>query len=77
MIILFFTYRKSVPKFLFKLYKQLSEKDDEAIDDDDDNDSTSMPSNVHNVNKIDGITDEHTRIIEQSDIIMTFLNNRK
>lgn len=68
-----FFFRKSVPKFLFKLYKQLSEKDDEFGDDDDAND---VQPNTLGDN--DGqFTDEHAAIIEKSDIIMTFLNNRE
>lgn len=66
--------RKSVPKLFFKLYQHLRDKDDESVDgDDDDDDSYSKRSS--DLQEMDGITAEHARIIEESDIIMTFLNN--
>lgn len=61
-----------MPKFLFNLYKKLSERDDEVIDNDN------AQTNLRNFDESDGqITDEHAKIIERSDTIMTFLNNRK
>lgn len=60
-----------MPKFLFKLYKQLSEKDNESGYDDD---TSSSQSNI--IDGHDVFADEHDRIVERSDIIMTFLNNR-
>lgn len=67
-------FRQTVPKFLFKIYKRLSEKDDEI---NEDGLRRSHRSYLHDFNESDGITTEHARIIENSDIIMTFLNNRK
>lgn len=72
----FFYSRKSIPKFFYKLYQHLRDKDDE-INEDDDNDiwhhdqTKRLNSNLH---AIDGITGEHARVIEESDIITTFLN---
>lgn len=63
-----------MPKFLFKIYKRLSEKDDETNEDEH---RRAHRSNLHDLNESDGITSEHARIIENSDIIMTFLNNRE
>lgn len=67
------SFRKSsdakVPKFLWKIYERLSE------------DKNTKLLRIHSKQKTneenDGITDEHARIIEISDTIMTFLNNRK
>lgn len=61
--------QKLVPKFLWKIYDRLSVGQDENM------------SPLHLRKKsLDGemeISDEHARIIEMSDTIMTFLNNRK
>lgn len=59
--------RKLVPKFLLKIYQRLSEDDDEQLH---------LKQNRLN-DENDGFTDEHARIIEMSDTIMTFVNNRK
>lgn len=67
--------RKSIPKFFYKLYQHLRDKDDENDEDDDDHwnrDQTKQLSN--NLQEMDGITGEHARVIEESDIITTFLN---
>ncbi|XP_055321702.1 protein 60A-like [Sitodiplosis mosellana] len=57
---------KSVPKFLWKIYERLSEDEDERLH---------LKQNRLNEEN-DGFTDEHDRIIELSDTIMTFMNNR-
>lgn len=53
-----------MPKFLWTIYKHLSEEENSKLME-------------NSVDEIDGITDEHARIIEKSDTIMTFQNNRK
>lgn len=67
--------RKSIPKFFYKLYQHLRDKDDENDEDDNDDwnrDQTKQLS--RNLQELDGITGEHARVIEESDIITTFLN---
>ncbi|XP_031632690.1 protein 60A-like [Contarinia nasturtii] len=59
---------KSVPKFLWKIYKHLNEDENTQILQND------IRQNSMNGN--DEITDEHAQIIKKSDTIMTFLNNR-
>lgn len=56
-----------MPKYLWKIYKRLSEEEDEQLH--------LKQNRLDEPN--DGFTDEHARIIEMSDTIMTFLNNRK
>lgn len=73
-----FYFRKSVPKFLLRIYKQLSEKDEELYDENPGEDGMYLkPRRRRSIEDNDGITDENARIIEESDFIMTFLNNRK
>lgn len=67
--------RKSIPKFFYKLYQHLRDKDDENDEEDDGHwnlDRTKRLNN--NLQEMDGITGEHARVIEESDIITTFLN---
>lgn len=55
----------------------MRDKDDE-IDEDDDDDNWNHEQTKRSNNKLyemDGITGEHAKIIEESDIITTFLNN--
>lgn len=58
-----------MPKYLWKLYERLSKEDEES---DDPNHNENLISETY-----DGISDEHARIIEMSDTIMTFYDNRK
>lgn len=57
------------------MYQHIRDKDDESDDDDSDilNHGDSKQSN--DLQEMYGITTEHARVIEESDIIMTFLNN--
>lgn len=59
-----------MPTFLRKVYDRLSKNEDE-----------NSIEKQYNRNVIDeendGITDDHAKIIEMSDTVMTFLNNRK
>lgn len=60
------------------MYQHLREKDDqvdEADDDDDYDDEQKSKWSSNSFQELDGITDEHARVIEESDMIMTFLNN--
>lgn len=59
------------------MYQHLRDKDDEAEDDEDDDGDTNHEHTKwsSNLQEMDGITAEHARVIEESDIIMTFLNN--
>lgn len=79
LIIIFFYIRNSVPKFLLRIYKQLSEKEDIMDESNPDEDGMYLkPRRTRrSADDIDGIPDETSRIIEESDFIMTFLNNRK
>lgn len=65
-----------MPKFLLDIYKQLSEKDDES-NDEDIHLERKRRSIDDNYDSFDEIIDTNEKIIEESDIIMTFLNNRK
>lgn len=71
-----FCCRKSIPKFFYKLYQHLREKDDEIDEDDDDGhwNHFQTKQSSRNLQEMDGITEEHARVIEESDIITTFLN---
>lgn len=55
-----------MPTYLWKIYDRLSLEDEELL----------HPKQNAFDEKTDGFTDEHARIIEMSDTIMTFLNNR-
>lgn len=58
------------------MYQHLREKDDEVDEDDDDNwNHVQTKRSNSNLHELDGITEEHARVIEESDIITTFLNN--
>lgn len=59
-----------MPTFLRKVYDRLSKNEDENSLE------TQLNRNVINEEN-DGITDDHAKIIEMSDTVMTFLNNRK
>lgn len=64
--------RKSVPKLIYKLYQHLRDEDDEFDDDDDD---ANHIKRFNKLQELDGMTAEHATVIDESDIIMTFLNN--
>lgn len=57
------------------MYQHLRDKDDEIDEDDDDDRSRDQTKRSNNkLQEMDGITGEHARVIEESDIITTFLN---
>lgn len=74
-MLFYFVDRKSIPKFFYKLYQHLRDIDDEVDETDDDHDGFKQPKRLGRFQEMDGITDEHVRIIEECDTIMTFLNN--
>lgn len=65
----FFACRKSAPKFLLDVYKQLSDEDDEG--------NGRYTRSADSEEGDNFITDIDKRAIDQSDIIMTFLNQSK
>lgn len=68
--------RDSIPKFLIGIYKQLTEQDLNAIDNDDDMYYTPRQRyRRSSANDSDIISDANLRIIDESDTIMTFLHN--
>lgn len=69
-----FIGRKSVPKLFYKLYQHLRDEDDES-DEDENGINNGYTKWSKKLQQMDGITAEHAKVIEESDIIMTFLNN--
>lgn len=68
-----------MPKFLFEIYKRLSEKeelneDEKGLNDDEDGMYPQPRRRRRHTDEFNDITDE---MIEKSDRIMTFLNNRE
>ena len=65
MLSIIYSYRKSAPQFLLNIYNRLADEANEA----------EHLRNTRSINNLLTVADE--KAIEQSDIIMTFLNKSK